>query len=107
MGVLESEIEAVTESDIIEGLSEPEEDEEGRKGRIRSPVSSELAGSAVTLSRAMALLGATIKDLTGLKAAETIGIQRAKEQAKKQNSVDPWATDFEVLDVTSSPENGA
>lgn len=101
LGVLESEIQAAESMDAIDS---DDEDEDEPKKRKRGPLSGELAGSAVSLSRAMATLGATIKDLTGLKAAETIGINRAKEQAKKQNTVDPWATDFEVLDMVSPAE---
>jgi hypothetical protein len=66
-----------------------------------TPASIVLAGAAQKLASAMSTLGATIKDLTGLKAAEDVAKKRAGERVKKDDSVDPWAMDFEPLDVTS------
>ena len=64
-----------------------------------TPASIVLAGAAQKLASAMSTLGATIKDLTGLKAAEAVAVNTAKEKGRKDDSVDPWAVDFQVVDV--------
>lgn len=80
------------EADLDEFTSIP-----GKHGD--TPASIVLAGAAQKLAAAMSTLGATVKDLTGLKAAEAVAVKRAGERAKKDDSVDPWAMDFDVIDV--------
>lgn len=62
-----------------------------------TPASVVLAGAAKALAGAMATLGGSIKDLTGLKAAETVAVKRATADAGKTQAIDPWNVELEVL----------
>jgi hypothetical protein len=69
----------------------------GKNGE--TPASVVLARAAQTLAGAVSQLGGSIKDLTGMKAAETVAVKKAIEAGKRDGEVDPWAVDFEVVDV--------
>jgi len=64
------------------------------------PASVELAKAAKTLAGAVATLGASIKDLTGLKAAERVAVIEGGQAAKakvNQRELDAGAVDVEVI----------
>lgn len=65
-----------------------------------TPASVVLASAAQKLAAALWGLGGSIKDLTGLKAAEEVAKKRAGEEAKKSQSPNPWVIDFEPLPMS-------
>lgn len=66
-----------------------------------APASIPLAGAAKTLAGAMASLGQTIKELTGMGLAERVAEAKAKADAKSGGKIRPWEVDIVEVDVLS------